>query len=176
MLKLVYLADGLSPGEVKDQDPVARRDVLQAVMYKTVNSITCIRPKGGKGSSVITRKLHFQRNATVIYCDVSTPRSIICSVSVKADKIVTVNMEGHAENIIKIGFITGIFCKTNKNKPDYYLLYAPFLFLVCNLLAVSLLPIQQSVVKVFTEALKDPVVISDSRSLIFTGRKVTLQL
>lgn len=61
----------------------------------------------------------------------------------------------------------------NKNKPDYYLPFALFLFPVCNWL---LLPIQQSMVKVFTEALKDPVVISDGWGLIFTGRKVTLQL
>lgn len=40
----------------------------------------------------------------------------------------------------------------------------------------SLLPIQQSVVKVFTEALQNPVMISDGWSFIFTGCKVTLQL
>lgn len=40
----------------------------------------------------------------------------------------------------------------------------------------SLLPVQQSMVKVFTEALQDPVVISDGWGLIFTGCKVTLQL
>lgn len=37
-------------------------------------------------------------------------------------------------------------------------------------------PVQQSVVQMFTEALKDPVVVSDSRSFILAGRKVTLQL
>lgn len=68
------------------------------------------------------------------------------------------------------------FCMTNKNKSDYSLHYAPFLFQVCNLLSVRLLPIQQSMVKVFTEALQDPVMIPDGWSLIFTGRKVTLQL
>lgn len=43
-------------------------------------------------------------------------------------------------------------------------------------LAVSFLPIQQSVVQVFTEPLQHPVMIPDGWSLIFTGRKVTLQL
>lgn len=47
---------------------------------------------------------------------------------------------------------------------------------MCNLLAESLLPIKQSMIEVFTEALEDPVVISDGGSLIFAGGKVTLQL
>lgn len=41
---------------------------------------------------------------------------------------------------------------------------------------LSLLPVQQSMIEVFTESLQDPVVISNGWSLIFTGRKVTLQL
>lgn len=36
------------------------------------------------------------------------------------------------------------------------------------------LPIQESMVKVFTEALQHPVMITDGWSFIFTGRKVTL--
>lgn len=46
LLKLVYLSDSLSPGEVKDQDPVAGGDVLQSSKEKRVNNITYMRPKG----------------------------------------------------------------------------------------------------------------------------------
>ena len=48
VLKLVYLTDSLSSGEVKDQDPVAWGDVLQAEMEKTVTNITWMRPKGAR--------------------------------------------------------------------------------------------------------------------------------
>lgn len=41
---------------------------------------------------------------------------------------------------------------------------------------LTILPVEQGVVKVFTEALQHPVMIPDGGSLIFTGRKVTLQL
>lgn len=43
-------------------------------------------------------------------------------------------------------------------------------------LPVLVSPVEQSMVQVFTEALKDPVVVSDRWSFILAGRKVTLQL
>lgn len=38
MLQLVYLTDGLSPGEVEDQDPVPWGYILQPAAWKTVTS------------------------------------------------------------------------------------------------------------------------------------------
>lgn len=63
-----------------------------------------------------------------------------------------------------------------QNQSDYFFGLCTFSPTRECALAVSFLPIQQSMVEVFTEALQDPVMIPDGWSLIFTGRKVTLQL
>lgn len=46
----------------------------------------------------------------------------------------------------------------------------------CQARDVNFSPIEEGVVEVFAEALQNPVMIPDGRSLILTGRKVTLQL
>lgn len=51
---------------------------------------------------------------------------------------------------------------------------APELHTALGFLAPRLLPIEQSVVEVFTQTLKNTVVVPDSRSFVLTGGKITL--